>query len=50
MTLCSCAVLFAAAPAGCQSIHTGSVQASYFHAWFPSNPLATAALFADQGG
>ena len=23
----------------------GSLRASYFHAWFPSNPLATAALF-----
>jgi cobyrinic acid a,c-diamide synthase len=28
---------------------SGSVQASYFHAWFPSNPVATAALFIGQG-
>jgi cobyrinic acid a,c-diamide synthase len=26
----------------------GPVQASYFHAWFASNPLATAALFTGQ--
>jgi len=29
--------------------YSGSVQASYFHAWFPSNPVATAALFIGQG-
>ena len=29
--------------------YSGSVQASYFHAWFPSNPVATAALFVGQG-
>jgi cobyrinic acid a,c-diamide synthase len=27
----------------------GSVQASYFHAWFPSSPQATAALFTPRG-
>jgi cobyrinic acid a,c-diamide synthase len=29
--------------------YSGPVQASYFHAWFPSNPAATAALFIGQG-
>lgn len=29
--------------------YSGPVQASYFHAWFPSNPVATAALFTGQG-
>ncbi len=28
---------------------SGSVQASFLHAWFPSNPVATAALFIGQG-
>lgn len=29
--------------------HHGSVRASYFHAWFPSSPEATAALFTPRG-
>ena len=29
--------------------YSGSAQASYFHAWFPSNPVATAAFFTGQG-
>jgi cobyrinic acid a,c-diamide synthase len=34
------------ADAGEAVYRCGSVQASYFHAWFPSSPRATAALFA----
>ncbi len=29
--------------------HVGAVQASYFHAWFPSSPAATASLFLTGG-
>jgi cobyrinic acid a,c-diamide synthase len=29
--------------------YSGSLQASYFHAWFPSNPVAAAALFIGLG-
>lgn len=49
MTLCSCLALRVVAPASGQPMHTGSVQTGYCHAWFSSNPVATAALFADQG-
>ena len=38
----------AAAPLEAVYVH-GSVRASYFHAWFASNPAATAALFSAGG-
>jgi len=37
------------ADAGEALYYSGPVQASYFHAWFASNPVATAALFVRAG-
>ena len=39
-----------AAPGAGEAVYrVGSLRASYFHAWFASSPLATAALFGAEG-
>ena len=39
-----------AAPGAGEAVYrVGSLRASYFHAWFASSPLATAALFSAEG-